>query len=212
MGLPTEEKKKLCALYRSLLLDGVAPFWFKHGIDREHGGVLSCMSEDGRVLSGDKFIWSQARSVWTFSALYNRIEPRPEFLDAATNSVRFLLAHGRDDRGRWVYHTDREGRVLEGAVSIYSDCFAVYGLSEYYRATRDELALAVARQTFEGIVRRIEAPDFNETMPYPMPPGWRNHAVPMMMTEVTHELGQTLGDDLLEGLAAQFADRIMTHF
>ena len=36
------------------------------------------MSEDGQVLSGDKFIWSQARSVWTFSALYNRIEPRPE--------------------------------------------------------------------------------------------------------------------------------------
>ena len=147
MGLPAEEKKKLYAQYRNLLLDGIAPFWLERGIDREHGGVLSCMSDDGQVLSGDKFIWSQARSVWTFSALYNRIEPRPEFLEAARNSVRFLLAHGRDDRGRWVYHTDREGRVLEGATSIYADCFAIYGLSEYYRATRDELAIAVARQT-----------------------------------------------------------------
>ena len=79
------------------------------------------------------------------------------------NSVRFLLAHGRDDRGRWVYHTDREGRVLEGATSIYADCFAIYGLSEYYRATRDEAALDVARQTFDRVVRRIEEPDFNET-------------------------------------------------
>jgi N-acylglucosamine 2-epimerase len=212
MGLPAEEKKKLYAQYRSLLLDGVAPFWLERGIDREYGGVLSCMSDDGHVLSGDKFIWSQARSVWTFSALYNRIEPRPEFLAAARNSVRFLLAHGRDDRGRWVYHTDRQGRVLEGATSIGSDCFAIYGLSEYYRATRDELALSVARQTFDRVVRRIEEPDFNETMPYPMPPGWRNHGMPMIMTEVTHELGQTLGDDKLEALAGQYADRIMRHF
>jgi len=212
MGLPAEEKKKLYAQYRRLLLDGVVPFWLERGIDHEFGGVLSCMSDDGQVLSGDKFIWSQARSVWTFSALYNRIEPRPEFLAAARNSVRFLLAHGRDDRGRWVYHTDRQGRVLEGATSIGSDCFAIYGLSEYYRATRDELALSVARQTFDRVVRRIEEPDFNETMPYPMPPGWRNHGMPMIMTEVTHELGQTLGDDKLEALAGQYADRIMRHF
>ena len=88
----------------------------------------------------------------------------------------------------------------------------MYGLSEYYRATRDEQALLVARQTFERIVRRIEEPDFNKTMPYPMPPGWRNHAVPMMLTEVTHELAQTLGDDKLEDQARQYADRIMTHF
>jgi hypothetical protein len=29
MGLPAEEKKKLCAQYRSLLLDGVVPFWLE---------------------------------------------------------------------------------------------------------------------------------------------------------------------------------------
>ncbi len=207
-----EEKKKLCVQYRSLLLDGIAPFWLERGVDREYGGVLSCMSEDGKVQSGDKFIWSQARSVWTFSALYNRIDPQPEFLDAARNSVCFLLAHGRDDRGRWVYHTDREGRVLEGTTSIYADCFAIYGLSEYYRATRDEQALSVARQSFDRVVRRIEEPDFNETMPYPMPPEWKNHGIPMIMTEVAHELAQTLGDDRVERLAIQYANRVMQHF
>jgi N-acylglucosamine 2-epimerase len=212
LGLSKKEKEKFYSQYRSFLLDGIAPFWLERIIDREHGGVLTCMSDSGKPESGDKFMWSQCRSVWTFSALYNRIDARPEFLDVAKNTVRFILAHGRDDKGRWVYHTTREGRVLEGAVSIYSDCFAVYGLSEYYRATRDEQALAVARETFEQIVRRIEAPDFNDTMPYPMPPGWRNHAVPMMMTEVTHELAQTIGDSKLEDLAAQYANRIMTHF
>jgi N-acylglucosamine 2-epimerase len=212
MGLSGEEKKRIRDQYRSLLLEGMAPFWLEHGIDREYGGVLSCMTEDGRVQSTDKFIWSQARSVWTFAALYNRIEPRPEFLEAARNSLRFLLAYGRDERGRWVYHTDRQGRVLEGATSIYSDCFAIYGLSEYYRATRDSLAISVARQTFDRVVRRVEEPDFNETAPYPMPPEWKNHGVPMILTEVAHELAETLHDDQLEAQARQYAGRIMTHF
>jgi N-acylglucosamine 2-epimerase len=93
------ETSSLYDQYRTLLLDGFVPFWLKHGIDWELGGVLSCMNEDGSPVSGDKFMWSQARSVWTFAALYNRIEKRPEFLKVAENSVRFLLAHGRDDQG-----------------------------------------------------------------------------------------------------------------
>ncbi|MGH9328450.1 MAG: AGE family epimerase/isomerase [Terriglobia bacterium] len=210
--LPRELRDKLRARYRSLLLEGIVPFWFSHGIDWEHGGVLSCMKDDGTLISGDKFIWSQARSVWTFSALYNRIERKPEFLKAAENSARFLMSHGRDERGRWVYHTDREGRVLEGATSIYTDCFAIYGLSEYYRASRDETALTVARETFERVRRRIEEPDFQETAPYPLPLGWKNHGIPMIMTEVTNELAQTTGDRSLEPLADDYAARIMNHF
>lgn len=206
------DHNKLHDQYRSLLCDDVVPFWLKHGIDWEHGGVFSCLSDDGSIISGDKFIWSQARSVWTFSALYNRIERRPEFLKAAANSVRFLLAHGRDEHGRWVYHTDREGRVIEGATSIYSDCFAVYGLSEYYRAVQDEVALAVARETFERICRRIEEPYFDDTIPYPMPLGWKNHGVPMIMTEVTNELARTTCDKTLEPLIDDYIARIMNHF
>jgi len=198
--------------YRSLLLDGVVPFWLKHGIDWEQGGVLSCMREDGSPISGDKFMWSQARSVWTFAALYNRVEKRPEFLRVAENSVRFLLEHGRDDQGRWVYHTDRAGQVIEGATSIYTDCLAVYGLSEYYRAVRDADILSVALATFSRVRQRIEEPDFTETAPYPLPPGWKNHGVPMIMTETTGELAQTTGDGVLAALADSYAARVMDHF
>jgi N-acylglucosamine 2-epimerase len=198
--------------YRSLLLHDIVPFWFKHGIDWEHGGVLTCISDDGSLISGDKFIWSQARSVWTFSALYNRIEKRPEFLAAAKNSIRFLFAHGRDEDGRWVYRTDRQGRVIEGATSIYSDCFAIYGFSEYCRAVQDEHVLSTARETFERVRCRIEEPDFQETSPYPLPLGWRNHGIPMIMTEVTNELLQTTADANLEMLIDDYVGRIMDHF
>ncbi|HKT10891.1 MAG TPA: AGE family epimerase/isomerase [Terriglobia bacterium] len=198
--------------YRTLLLEGFVPFWLKYGIDWEHGGVLSCMNEDGSPVGGDKFMWSQARSVWTFAALYNRVEKRPEFLKVAENSVRFLLAHGRDDQGRWVYHTDRVGNVIEGATSIYTDCFAVYGLSEYYRAVKDAEILSIVKTTFDRVRRRIEDPDFTETAPYPLPPGWKNHGVPMIMTETAGELAQTTADRELDSQADAYAARVMDHF
>jgi N-acylglucosamine 2-epimerase len=198
--------------YRALLVDGFAPFWLKHGIDWEHGGVLSCMKEDGTPVSGDKYIWSQARSVWTFSALYNRIDPNPEYLRAAENSVRFLVEHGRDEQGRWVYHTTREGQVVEGHISIYADCFAVYGLSEYLRAVRDEKLLAVTRAAYDRVVARVEDSDFNEVAPYPWPPHRQFHAVSMMLTEVTNELIVTTGDHKLEAILDRHIERIMGRF
>jgi N-acylglucosamine 2-epimerase len=204
--------KKLYDQYRGLLLDGVVAFWLKHGIDWQEGGVLSCMNDDGSPVSGDKFMWSQARSVWTFSALYNRVERRPEFLKVAENSIRFLLAHGRDEQGRWVYHTDRAGKVIEGATSIYTDCFVVYGFSEYYRAAGNADILAVARETFGRVRQRIEEPDFQETAPYDLPIGWKSHGIPMIMTETTSELARTTADAGLETLADSYAARVMGHF
>jgi N-acylglucosamine 2-epimerase len=198
--------------YRGLLLDDVVPFWFRHGIDWEHGGVLSCIRDDGSLVSGDKFIWSQARSVWTFSALYNRIEKRPEFLRAAENSIRFLLANGRDQDGRWVYHTTREGGVIEGPTSIYTDCFVVYGFSEYYRATKDERLLSIALETFDRVRRRVDEPDFSETAPYPLPFGWKNHGIPMILSDVANELAQTTSDSRIDALADEYVARVMNHF
>jgi N-acylglucosamine 2-epimerase len=106
--------------YRALLLDDIVPFWLKHGIDWERGGVLSCMSDDGTILSGDKYIWSQARSVWTFSALFNRVEANPEFLKVAENAIRFLLRHPAIDRRRVVRRVVSEGPRL--VVRTLSGC------------------------------------------------------------------------------------------
>jgi N-acylglucosamine 2-epimerase len=170
------------------------------------------MQEDGTLVSKDKFLWSQARSAWTFSALYNRVEKRPEFLRAAENSVRFLLQHGRDAAGRWVYRTDREGHVLEGSISIYSDCFAVYALSEYVRATGERELVDIALDTYRSVQDRIEQPGFDATAPYPLPDGWKNHGVPMILTEVTNELIATTGDAAFESSLDLYVDRVMNKF
>lgn len=194
------------------MLEGIVPFWMTRGVDAEYGGVLSCMTEEGEPVSSDKFIWSQARFVWTCSALYNRIEKRPQFLDRARATIDFLVAHARDERGRWVYRTTREGQVIEGATSIYSDCFVVYGLNEYYRATGDTRLLALAQEVFSSICKRVEERDFSETAPYALPANRRNHGVPMILTEVASELAQTTGSAAIEAAARDYAGRVMDRF
>ena len=152
------------------------------------------MSEDGAIVSTDKYTWSQARFVWTLSALYNRFERRPEFLEHARRTIDFLLSHARDEQGRFIYRTTREGEPLEGAISIYADCFVIYGISEYCRAVRDEGLLDIARAIFDRVSRRVEQPDFGEVAPYVLGPDRRTHGISMILTEVADELAQTTGD------------------
>ena len=124
-------------LYRSELLDRTIPFWLKYGVDWRNGGISTCISDDGRVLSGDKYVWSQLRAVWTFSALYNRIERKQEYLDAATHIFNFIKRNGRNDQGEWYFCLDQDGKPLfDRATSIYCDGFAMYGFAEYAQGDR----------------------------------------------------------------------------
>ena len=172
--------------YRALLADGIIPFWLR-ALDPVYGGVFSCMTEEGVVFSTEKYTWSQARLVWTLSALWNRFERRPEFLEHARKTLDFLLTHARDEQGRFVYRTSREGAHLEGATSIYADCFVAYGIHEYCRAVPDAALERVAAEILDQVKRRVEEPDFSETAPYALPLGRRVHGIPMILTEVTGE-------------------------
>ncbi|MCD6131412.1 MAG: AGE family epimerase/isomerase [Candidatus Hydrothermae bacterium] len=180
---------ELLPFYQDQLMNKVIPFYMEYALDRQYGGYTTCLDDDGTLLSGDKYLWSQGRGVWTFSALYNRIEKDPKWLEVAELGVRFLREHGRDSQGRWVYRTSREGKVIDGPISIFSDCFAVYGLTEFFRATGDRAALELAVATYAEIRRRIAEPGFDAVAPQVLPKGWRIHAIPMIMLEISQELG-----------------------
>ena len=96
--------------YRSELFDNVIPFWEKHSIDAECGGYFTCLDRRGKVYDTDKFVWLQARQVWTFSMLYNRCEKKSTWLDVATAGADFLARHGTDESGNWYFALNRNGR------------------------------------------------------------------------------------------------------
>ena len=74
----------LYKLYRSELLDRTIPFWLKYDIDWRHGGICTCSSDEGQILSGDMYVWSPLRAIWTFST-----EP-PRQCRRGTAGQRFL--------------------------------------------------------------------------------------------------------------------------
>ena len=211
----------LLAIYRAELLERVVPFWLEHTIDRQHGGILTCISDEGQVLSEDKYMWSQLRAIWTFSALYNRVERRAEWLDAARHIFDFVKRYGRDEQGRWVFAVDKDGNILQGATSIYADGFAIYGLTELARAigtsqgqrgTGDQEAIDLALETYENVQRRLARPGSYQTAPYPLPQGVKAHAVSMIFALVFNELGHFLGDQAIINASLYHADQVMDAF
>jgi len=150
--------KNLALLYRTLLTEDVLPWWLRHAIDREYGGVFSCIGDDGVVASQDKYVWSQTRALWTFSAAYNRVERNPQWLDVAGRTFDFLRRFGRNPHGDWNYLLTREGELIEGPESIQTDAYAICALVEYAIATGNPEARSIAEQTFERTRARIQAP------------------------------------------------------
>ena len=53
----------LLAIYRAELLQRTVPFWLKWAVDWQAGGILTCISDEGQVLSRDKYMWSQLRAI-----------------------------------------------------------------------------------------------------------------------------------------------------
>jgi len=202
----------LLAIYRAELLERVVPFWLRHAIDRRHGGILTCISDEGQVFSTDKYMWSQLRAIWTFSALYNRVERRPEWLDVARHIFDFVKCCGRDEHGRWVYAVSQDGRVLEGPTSIYTDGFAIYGLTELARATGDQEVINLAMETYHNVQRQLARPGSYGIAPYKMPKGAKAHAVSMIFALVFNELGHFLGDQAIIEASLKHADEVMEVF
>lgn len=199
----------LLALYRAELLERVVPFWMEHAIDWQNGGILTCISDEGQVLSQDKYMWSQLRALWTFSALYNRVAQRQEWLGVARNIYRFVKQHGRDEQGRWVFSVNKDGVPLQGAISIYTDGFAIYGLTEWAKATGDQEAIALALDTFRNVQERLARPGSYETAPYTLPPGLKAHAVSMIFAHVFDELGSFLGNEEVLAASLHHAREVM---
>ena len=80
-------------------------------------------------------MWLQGRALWMFSKLYNDVEQRPNWLDAAHHIYDFIIQHGFDADGRMFFAVTADGRPLRKRRYLFTETFAVIGLAEYARAT-----------------------------------------------------------------------------
>ena len=180
-------------LYRDILLNDVIPFWLKHGMDREHGGIMTCLDRDGSVIDTDKSVWFQGRAGWMFATLYNTVEQRSEWLEAARSCVEFSRAHGFAPEGKMYFSVTREGAPLRMRRYVFSESFAAVSYAAYAKATGDARAADEAVQCFDTYLHHsftpgVMPPKIEATRPM-------KGIAPLMIAIVTaQELRENLGD------------------
>ena len=133
---------------------GILPFWTTFLGDGEHfagriDGRGKAHSEAGK---GAVLI---ARMLWTFSAAY-RMTGRSEYLDAARKVRELLVSRLIDPVYGGVYwEIAPGGDPLCCKKQSYAIGFAIYGLSEYVRATGDPAALDEAAALFGALEEHV---------------------------------------------------------
>jgi mannobiose 2-epimerase len=139
----------LAARVEKDLLENLLPFWLQHA-PREKGGFLGLMSEELlRDSQAPRSAVMVARILWTFSAAY-RLYAQPEYLQMAQIALKDLRKSFWDPIYRGIYWlVGSDDRVVMDRKHSYAQGFAIYGLSEYCRATGDHSALELAIALFD---------------------------------------------------------------
>ncbi len=198
--------------YRDELIEQVIPFWERTSIDHEQGGYFTCLDRRGKVFDTDKFVWLQARQVWTFSMLYNRYEKQARWLEIAANGAEFLARHGMDADGHWYFALTRRGEPLVQPYNIFSDCFAAMAFSQYALACGDARARQIAQRTYENILNRKDNPKGKYAKNVPGTRPLRSLGLPMIMANLALEMEWMLDDCVLEKALQMCVREVMTGF
>jgi N-acylglucosamine 2-epimerase len=211
-GATREQAAELARFYRKQLCENILPWWLRYAMDADHGGICTCIRDDGTMVSRDKYVWSQVRALWTFSAAYNRIEPRPEWRAAAGDLFAFVSCYGRNEEGDWNFLLDRLGGTIEGPESIQTDAFAICGMVEYARMTGSDGAAMTALATYRRCLHKLRSQGGYRTKPYPLPAGTKAHRVSMQFSLAFSELGKLLNDSEMLAEAMTLTDDVLDHF
>lgn len=178
MGLLLDRSERLSYrnLYETGLLEDVVPFWMKHGVDRQYGGVLTCLDRTGKVIDTDKAVWQQGRFAWLLGELANAYpdhDPaeREQWLEVAERVLGFLERHGTDhgDGHMW-FHLTQEGRPIRKRRYAFSESFAAIAYAEVAKALNEPKYAERAIDLFHRFIERSRKQDtlsqkFTDTRP-----------------------------------------------
>ena len=204
--------QKLSRQYQAELFENVVPFWEKYSRDNESGGYFTCLDRKGKVFDTDKFIWLQARQVWMFATLYNKVEARQEWLDMALHGAKFLKQFGHDGQLNWYFSLTREGKPLIEPYNIFSDCFATMAFGQLYKATGTEEYGDIAKRTFELILKRQDNPKGRFTKNVPGNRPLKGFSLPMILCNLSLEIEHLLPKELVDETIQKVLHEVMEVF
>lgn len=147
---------------QDVLQKNILRFWLDKMVDQEHGGFygridghehLHADAEKGAILN--------ARILWAFSAAY-RVLGDKTYLEAASRAKHYIIDYFIDPEYGGVYWSlDCNGKPLDTKKQFYAIGFAIYGMSEYARATGDAEALKAAIDLYRCIEEHALDHEYN---------------------------------------------------
>ncbi|MCQ2159126.1 MAG: AGE family epimerase/isomerase [Bacteroidales bacterium] len=167
--------------YRKDLVENVMPFWMKHGIDKVHGGVYTCVDRDGTLMDTTKSCWFQGRCGFICAYAYNNIEKNPEWLAASKSCIDFIENHCIDTDGHMFFTVTEDGKPVQKRRYVFSECFAIIAMAEYALATGEKKWADRALEIFHNTRKMLATPGF---LPPKTTQTGYSHSITMMFFNV----------------------------
>ena len=135
---------------RENLTSGILPYWL--GLKDPKGGFYGEVSSDGKVLyDAPRGVILNARIIWSFAAAYQALH-ETSYLVAAVHARDYFLEHFCDHKYGGVYWSvEKDGERLDTKKQLYAQGFAIYGLSELYKVTKDDEVLKNAINLYKVV-------------------------------------------------------------
>lgn len=133
-------------------LTNILNYWLTNTIDHEKGGFYGKVDNDNMAdKNAPKGLVLNARILWTFSAAI-LLQPDERYTAMAARAFGYTQEHFYDSAFGGVYwQVDAHGKPLNTRKQVYALAFCLYGVSEYYAATKNSEALTMAIELFNVI-------------------------------------------------------------
>ncbi|SFS04566.1 mannobiose 2-epimerase [Anaeromicropila populeti] len=133
------------------VISGILPFWSKLR-DNENGGYYGLVDFNLNIdKTAPKGVILHSRILWFFANAYLMFGKK-EYLEDARHAYEYIKNYCYDKvNGGVFWSTSYQGEVLDSTKHTYNMAFAIYALSSYYDASKEEEAIKLADEIYHVI-------------------------------------------------------------
>ncbi len=169
MAYTKDQINELYQLYTNTLFNDSIPFWLNHAVDREQGGIMTCVDQQGNLFDTDKGVWQQGRFAWVMGHLYNNCETsakNPVWLEECRQTLEFVEKYAFDEDGRMFFQLTRDGRPIRKRRYAFSESFGAISFGELAKADGSEHAKELALKCYNIFANHVpNPPKFTDVRP-----------------------------------------------
>ena len=210
-----EDKKKYLeswqATYQKDLTENILPFWLKNGLDKENGGIYTCLDREGRLYDPTKSVWFQGRAGFIFAYAYNNVEKNEDYLSASKSCIDFIEKYCFDKDGRMYFEVTADGKPLRKRRYVFSECFATIAMAEYSKATGDKKYVEKSLRLFKDILRFVDTPGLLEPKYLPELKAI-GHSITMILINTAAIVRSVTSDPILDTRIATSIEMLKKYF